>query len=222
MRNRFTLTTSTQLNIRMLLQQTGRFLLLSSILFVFGNHQMSQLLPDDPPETYYFSAKVDNFYENPQNWSPAYPGTVIAPGQKVVIQELAYVTGYDIVVEGELEIEMGGALFASTGSLRLEDSAQLKNGGELIFDQIVNRGEVHNLMGAKIHVKAFNSHPQGRVSNLKSAKFIVTDRLHNDGRFQNYSFCAAGELNNQAEFHQLHGAELRIDGKLVKLAMFTQ
>ena len=61
------------------------------------------------------------------------------------------------------------------------------------------------------------SSKSGSIQNLKSAQVIVIQNLTNEGHFLNYSYCAAGELFNHAEFQQVRGSELRIDGENIEL-----
>lgn len=217
MKNRSTLSNSNRLSIRVF-KVVWRTALLSALVMVLGDQQLSLLQTDNPPPTFYFSAVEDNFYENPANWSPAYPGTLIESDQRIVIQELAYITGFDLELKGELEVSLGAALFSSAGKMIVTETAMLHNYGEVIFDRISNAGKVTNYMGAKIHVKEFYTTANGVVQNLKSASFIVIEGLYNLGNFRNYSLCAAGEFVNESEYHQLQGGELRVDGKMVNLA----
>ena len=93
---------------------------------------------------YYFSPTEDNFYENPSNWIPEYPGTKIQPGSKIVIQGLAYVTHYDLEILGEVHVPMDGMLFSSEGNLRVLKGGKILNEGELVLNAIDNEGELHN------------------------------------------------------------------------------
>ena len=217
MKQKFTQTTSTRLSV-LTLHWIWRAALFSVMLGVMVNHQLTQMNGEEPPKVFYFSAVQDNFYENPANWAPSYPGTMIDMDQKIVLQDMAYVTGYDLQIKGELEIVMGATLFASAGKLEILPEGQLSNHGELIMDQVENQGQVSNYMGAKIHVKRFVSSEDASVDNLKSASFIVIEKLTNQGNFSNYSLCTTGEFINSSDFQQRTGGELRVDGKMVPMA----
>ncbi|MEM6344985.1 MAG: hypothetical protein AAF927_13930 [Bacteroidota bacterium] len=216
MKNRFTLqnTTSQRLqNLRLF----ARGILLSAFVGVLGYEQIEQMRHHEATQHFFFSAKEDNFYENPANWEPEYPGTVIEADARIVIQDLAYLTGYNLKVNGLLEVAMGASLYSDQNDIVLFHEGKLDNHGEIIVNNIRNGGLVFNQMGAKIHVKSFALEQSGSVQNLRSANFIVIDSLVNQGHFLNYSYCAAGELYNHSQFQQTKGSELHIDGKSVEL-----
>ena len=130
---------------------------------------------------------------------------------------MAYLTGYNVKVNGLLEVAMGASLYSDQNDIILQKDGKLDNQGEIIVNQIRNEGLIFNQMGAKIHVKSFALKQGGSVQNLRSANFIVIDSLVNRGHFLNYSYCATGELYNHAQFQQIRGSELHIDGKNIEL-----
>ncbi|MFK7922648.1 MAG: hypothetical protein AB8H47_11865 [Bacteroidia bacterium] len=216
MNNRFTLQTATRQRLQNL-RLIARGLLLSAVIGVLGYEQIEQMRHDEATQHYFFSAIEDNFYENPANWHPEYPGTVVEANTRIVIQDMAYLTGFDLEVKGLLEIDMGASLYSDQNDLHFSENGKLDNQGEIIVNNIHNNGLIFNQTGAKIHVKSFVSKQGGSVQNLRSAEFIVIDSLTNQGYFLNYSYCAAGELFNHSQFQQIKGSELHIDGKSIEL-----
>lgn len=216
MKNRFTLKTSTRQRLQNL-RLIARGMLLSAIVGVLGYEQIEQMRHNEATQHYFFTATEDNFYENPANWEPEYPGTLIESDTRIVIQDMAYLTGFDLEVKGLLEVVMGASLYSDQNDIFLSQEGKLDNHGEIIVDKIHNNGLIFNQMGAKVHVKSLSLNQSGSVQNLRSANFIVIDSLVNQGHFLNYSYCAAGELYNHAQFHQIRGSELHIDGKNIEL-----
>lgn len=216
MKNRFTLSTSTRQRIQTL-RVMAKGLLLSAVVGILGYEQIEQMRHDEATQVYFFTAFEDNFYENPANWHPEYPGTTIETDTRIVIQDMAYITGFDLHIKGLLEIDMGASLYSDQNNLLFAKEGKLDNNGEIIANSVINNGLIFNQMGAKIHVKSFTSTQNGNVQNLRSGQFIVIDSLTNQGNFLNYSYCATGELYNHAQFQQIKGSELHIDGKNIEL-----
>lgn len=216
MKNRYNVKATTRQRLKTL-RQIGKSLLLSVIVGVMGYEQIEQMRHDEAVRTYYFTAKEDNFYENPANWEPSYPGTNIEVDTRIVVQETMYITGFDLKLNGLLDIQMGATVMASNNDLLLSSTGKIDNQGEMIVQNILNEGLIFNQLGAVINAKNLVSRKSGSVHNLKNAQVIVIQNLTNEGHFLNYSYCAAGELFNHAEFQQVRGSELRIDGENVEL-----
>ncbi|MEM7654567.1 MAG: hypothetical protein AAF399_00450 [Bacteroidota bacterium] len=171
-------------------------------------------------EEFYFSPTEDNFFENPANWMPAYPGTHIPPQSRLIVQGVAYLTDYDLTVSGQLQIAMDGQLFSSKGSLILEERAQLANEGELILHRIENRGQLFNRAAASLNVHHYDAMPGAITRNFKGASFVVNQQLRNQGLFDNYGQCSVRlRFENEATFNQLNGSELMIQGEQIQACL---
>ncbi|MEL6588559.1 MAG: hypothetical protein AAFP02_18945 [Bacteroidota bacterium] len=216
MKNRYNLQATTRQRLKTL-RQIGKSLLLSAIVGIMGYEQIEQMRHDEAVRTYYFTAKEDNFYENPANWEPSYPGNKVEVDTRIVVQEVMYITGFDLELDGLLDVQMGATVMASHSDIILSSTGKIDNQGEIIVQNILNEGLIFNQLGAVINTRNLVSSESGSVQNLKSAQVIVIQNLTNEGHFLNYSYCAAGELFNHAEFQQVRGSELRIDGENIEL-----
>ena len=167
---------------------------------------------------YYFQAKVDHLYENPYNWSPAYPGTEIATGDRVFILEDVLFTDFQLEVSGELMIQLGVRAFSRQG-VQVRTSGRVHNEGEIVVNHIDNYGTFVNRLNAQVHVRDFATHKDGYTHNAAHAHIKARGRLLNLGRFDNYGICETGEFfENRSEFNQLPKSELANRGEYVLVA----
>ncbi|MEM7368882.1 MAG: hypothetical protein AAF587_09775 [Bacteroidota bacterium] len=177
--------------------------------------------PHSPPngiKEYYFSPLEDNFYENPSNWLPDYPGTKIESGTKIIIQGLAYITHYQLEVLGEIQVSMDGMLFSSDGGILVSSQGKVSNEGELVLKTIDNRGELNNQMSATINVHELTVHTDALTNNLQGATMTINKRLLNQGSFNNYGHCNVQmDFDNQADFNQIRGGALLVNGMEVEM-----
>lgn len=187
---------------------------------IFGLVQWN-LAPNSPQngvKEFYFSPVEDNFYENPSNWLPDYPGTSIPAETKIIIQGLAYITHFDLEINGEVQVAMDGMLFSSDGGVIVNSNGKLFNEGELVLKRIDNMGELNNQMSASINVHEMTIHANASINNLQGASMTVNKRLLNQGSFTNYGHCNVQmDFDNQAEFNQIRGGALLVNGTEVEM-----
>lgn len=167
-------------------------------------------------EDFFFLASEDYLYENPANWHPAYPGTEIQEGDKVVVMSDVFFTGYDIKVEGEFKVMLGARVSSSKGSLRISENGQIDNEGEILVNQVENFGKVVNRISATLNVHDYIAHPGAHTHNSLKATFKTLGSLINNGKFDNYSICAAGQtFENTSVFNQIRDSRLNIEGEML-------
>ncbi|MEM7371489.1 MAG: hypothetical protein AAF587_22945 [Bacteroidota bacterium] len=160
-------------------------------------------------------AQEDHYYENPANWYPSYPGVKIAKDDRVVLMTDANANGYDIVVEGVLEIQLGAILSSSDGNLIIKAGGLLDNDGSVFVKELTNYGQVYNRQSAEINIHEYIAHTGAQTHNSYSATFTTIKTLVNEGRFDNYGHCKIEQtLTNVAVFNQINRSELEVAGDL--------
>ena len=170
---------------------------------------------DSFEKEFYFSPVENNFFENPANWLPEYPGTTPDSQSRLIIQGLAYLTDYDLKIKGELVISMDGQIFSSKGGIHIAEGASLVNEGELILHHLINEGKLVNQLASELQLVNFQSSPNSVTQNLRGAHFAVRERLLNQGIFDNYGQCdVQTDFFNEAIFNHLQGGELLVQGKI--------
>lgn len=187
-------------------------------LFIVGTVLLSGvalfLFIKSPPEErvyeeFTFAPQDDNLYENPDNWSPSYPGTHIQEGQLISIQGMAYATYYDIVIDGKAIIGREATLYSFSGNLTMGRTGELVNFGELMVNRLINHGRVINHMAGSVDVLTFEASDSGVTDNLNGADFKIATTFTNSGVFNNYSVCVVKEkFINHSVFNQLRGGKL--------------
>ncbi|RMG20405.1 MAG: hypothetical protein D6730_19950 [Bacteroidetes bacterium] len=172
-------------------------------LLVFWFHASST------EQVYFFSAREDNLYENPANWSPAYPGTHIREEEKIVLRGMVYITDYKLNIAGSMDLGLGSTLYALAGDVQIGATGQLTNRGELMVNRLINEGKINNSASGKIDVMEYTALPGAYTHNGPEAAFITAGNLHNQGVFNNYNLCKVrGKLINEAVFNMLPGSRL--------------
>ena len=194
-------------------------LLLAALIVGLFNFQ------DDKPDPtalkeFYFSPNEDNFYHNPANWSPSYPGTVIGEDSKIILQGVVQMPDFDLEIAGTMQVIMDATVFSSRGDIIIKSVGTLQNEGEIMVNSIENWGTVTNNVSASINVHHYTAHPESKTHNLKSAAFVASQRVSNEGKFDNYSYCSVGEEfnnKNDAVFNQMGNGRLIIKGKWLNM-----
>ena len=167
---------------------------------------------------YYFQATEDHLYENPHNWSPAYPGTTIENTDRVFVLEDVFFTDYQLEVSGELVIQLGVKAFSLQG-VQVSAIGRVVNEGEIVVDHIHNRGMFINRLNALVHVRDFVTYSNGYTQNLAHSEVKAQGRLLNLGRFDNYGKCETGKFfENRSEFNLLSKSQLANKGEYVLVA----
>lgn len=213
---RLHVSTKHSVSLRSVIVSISGALVLAASIFGLIKWDLGPENPDLGLTEYYFSPIEDNFYENPTNWMPEYPGTKIEAGEKVVIQGLAYITHYNLEILGEMQVSMDGMLFSSDGNVLIGQGGKIFNEGELVLNQIDNAGELNNQMSASINVHELITQIDAVTTNRQSASIVVNKRLLNKGSFDNYGQCSVQlDFDNQAEFNQIRGGELLVKGNEV-------
>ncbi|MEO0469530.1 MAG: hypothetical protein AAF206_07920, partial [Bacteroidota bacterium] len=159
----------------------------------------------------------DHFFENPANWSPAYPGNQIAPGDTIVLHELTYVSGFPISISGNLTILPKAQLFSADGAINIHPGGSLDNFGELFVPSVDNAGKLDNHLAALTDIHSYHAQPTAITTNLKNGSFKVNRTMLNQGQFYNFGQCIVGqEMVNDARFYQDPHSELFINGQSIQ------
>ena len=162
---------------------------------------------------YFFLGTQDVFYENPDNWYPEYPGSKIGFGNKVVVQSDMYFQGFNLIVEGELEIELGVVINSPANSIFIKQLGEVNNYGNLVIYSVINYGKFTNNVSSHLDLKTYVAKPSGVTNNFMSASFTVNRDIINDGIFNNYSYCEVGQnFKNSRVFNQINASELLVSG----------
>jgi len=165
---------------------------------------------------YYFLASEDYFYENPANWYPSYPGTEVAADDQVVIMSDVYFTGYDLKVAGKLKVMLGAKMSSAEGNVIIAEGGSMDNEGEILVNQVENRGIFINRISAVFHVNDYFARSGAVTNNSLKAQFTTIGNLINEGRFDNYSQCTAGKnFENHSVFNQIRNSQLEISGEIL-------
>ncbi|MDX2283701.1 MAG: hypothetical protein NW241_06040 [Bacteroidia bacterium] len=165
---------------------------------------------------YVFSATEDAFYENPANWSPAYPGDTLRAGDRAVLLSHGAFGGRRLVIQGVLEIASGVTFHMPGGMLQIEAGALLDNHGTLLADQVSNAGRLFNRMASAASLKSYEARSGAYTLNSRGASFQSAASLINGGRFDNYGSClAALDFDNRSEFNGIRFSRLEISRDLV-------
>ena len=165
---------------------------------------------------FFFLATEDNHFENPANWYPAYPGAKITSDDKITVMADANFSGYNIHVEGILEIMLNATVHSPNGSIIIKENGLLDNNGKLLVDRVSNYGKLYNRLSAVVHIHTYEAFSGAHTYNGYSATFRTISHLVNQGRFDNYSDCITGsDLKNTSIFNQIRHSQLQVTGALV-------
>jgi len=174
--------------------------------------------PFSEPEgtEYIFSSVEDNLYENPANWEPEYPGTKIKKDDKIVVQDDAFFMGYDIEIDGTLEIAISAKLHSTGNNLVIRPSGKVLNEGILSVNTVENHGVLDNSLSATANLHHYRAYEYALTSNRMSADFVITESLVNEGTFNNYSSCTVGKkFVNTSSFNPMSQSVLTVKGTVL-------
>lgn len=164
---------------------------------------------------FYFSGNEDADYTNPANWYPTYPGATIGANDKVFIQADANIVGFDLMVEGLLDISMGAKISAVNNNLVLKNNAKVMNNGEIVVSNIKNEGIFENCAGARVACKQFNNTISGTMNSGIASKSYINELFLNEGIYNLSSECVVkGDFVNKKSVTLSHQATLNVKGEL--------
>ncbi|MEL6652802.1 MAG: hypothetical protein AAFQ87_18525 [Bacteroidota bacterium] len=164
---------------------------------------------------YTFTAAEDHLFENPANWYPAFPGTVVKPFDHWVIEAVMYVSVEKIRVEGNLQIGMQGALVGTDFHQTVEVplGGIIDNGGKAIFKRIELDGNLFNRRSCRFSIDYLWARETALTQNY--GHLAIGERFQNEGRFDNYLECEVlGDFRNLAVFNQIRQARLEVSGDI--------
>ena len=159
---------------------------------------------------YYFSTKEDNAYNNPINWTPGYPGSVIQKGDVVVFQSDAVLDGINIEVNGTIVIELGVSIFSGSNGITITKTGKMTNNGEMNMIFLDNAGYFENQSLSFLNINTCTNRKTATLNNLFSGKISGIDFV-NEGEFHNYGKCFATNLSNKAQIFQYSHAHLEVN-----------
>lgn len=166
-------------------------------------------------KTYFFLGNEDNLYENPANWSPTYPGTKILAGDKLYIQADANFDGFNLEIEGLLDIEYGAGLYSSDNGIVIHKTGSVLNNGEINIRFIENFGTYENAYNTMI--KKYYGYKYSIMNNSISALFSIKENCINQGILHNYNnVTILGNLNNFSEIYLHNQANLTVSGSFIE------
>lgn len=166
-------------------------------------------------KTYFFLGNEDNLYENPSNWSPSYPGTKVLAGDKLYIQADVNFEGFNLEVEGLLDVEYGAGLYSPDNGIIIRKTGNLLNNGDINIRFIENFGTYENVYSTTI--KKYYGCKYSEMNNSISALFSVKEKVTNEGIIHNYNNMAIlGNLENFSEIYLHNQANLTVSGNLVE------
>lgn len=190
--------------------KTSTFLRTASFAFLIALLPLANFAKD-----YHFLGSEDRMYVNPNNWYPAYPGTQIQEGDRVVIEGNVVYEGFMIDLAGTLEVSLGSAVTSADGEMLIRPTGKLSNFGEVKIRGIRNFGRFINNVSSSTHLNFFSAQRAAISTNMASASMITTGDLVNAGTFNNYGTCAVGHdlFNlNASIFNQMQHAKLQVRG----------
>lgn len=163
---------------------------------------------------FYFLGTEDTDFNNPDNWSPAYPGVEIQPGDVVFVQSNLRFKGFDVVVRGKLDISLGSSMTSPDNGIKIEQEGKLINNGEIKVNKIENAGKCFNSANAFLTTMSCKNEVGGEMSNMLGATFLA-DELLNEAELNNYSLFQINEkLTNKSKVNIFRSAKLIVKGTL--------
>lgn len=188
----------------------------STILHIASFALLVALLPlANFAKDYHFLGSEDRMYVNPNNWYPAYPGTQIENGDRVIIEENVVYEGFMIDLAGTLEVSLGATITSADGEMLIRPTGKLSNFGEIKVRGVRNFGRFINNVSSSTHLNFFSAQRAAITTNMASASLITTGDLVNAGTFNNYGACSVGHdlFNlNASIFNQMQHANLKVRG----------
>lgn len=163
-------------------------------------------------QTYTFTGAEDDRYENPANWTPAFPGTEIEAGTEVFIEGYAIATE-TLTINGTLHLAVGAALETRENAVIISNSGKLINDGDVFAASLLNSGTVNNNFAAILELDEYVSEAGSTTNNLMAAEILVSGDMINGGIFNNYStIVVENGFENTAAFNQMRSADLQVNG----------
>ncbi|MEM6261691.1 MAG: hypothetical protein AAGI38_04215 [Bacteroidota bacterium] len=167
---------------------------------------------------YFFLGTEDQSYENEENWYPEFPGKKIRLGDRVIIQADMNFERTNLLVEGELNVELGAMLHSGSGSVIIKPFGALSNHGSISVYGVINYGKFENNVAAMVVIERYLAHESATTNNLMSARFITAHHIINKGVFNNYSYCeVGGNFKNTSVFNQINNSELDVSGIMIEM-----
>ena len=164
---------------------------------------------------YYFTANADNSFENPANWSPAYPGNTIKAEDKVFVQADMIINGFNLVVEGLLDVSLG--VNVSSDENTIINHGAIINNGEIHAANLINNAKLDN--SSIIWVKNIANKRMANLNNSMMGTITVTKQATNEGTFINSGVCVFyNNFANEAVVNQLHNAKMEVKGNYTSSA----
>lgn len=194
----------------------GASLLVLALIAIIQSRQSGALY--DSQAVFYFSPDYDNQFDNPKNWTPAFPGLTVGKDSSVVVQGLAHMETHDLRILGTMRIALGANLYAPEARITLDGKGHLYNAGELIVQELDNHGTFVNEIRATAHAQRYEAFGDALTENKKKGSITVTEFLSNKGRFLNEGITQVRQdFDNQATFEQINGGQLLVQGKVVSV-----
>ncbi len=190
--------------------KTSTLLHIASLTFLIALMPLANFAKD-----YHFLGSEDRMYVNPKNWYPAYPGTQIEEGDRIIIEGSMVYDGFMIDLAGSMEIALGANVTSADGEVLIRPTGKLSNFGELKVRGIRNFGRFINNVSSSTHLNFFSAQRAAITTNMASASLITTGDLVNAGTFNNYGTCSVGHdlFNlNASTFNQMQHAKLGVRG----------
>jgi hypothetical protein len=162
---------------------------------------------------FYFHGTENNEYVNPANWSPSYPGTKIRQNDTVIVQSDVTFSGFNLEIEGEMEIVMGASFSAKYDGIIIREGGKLMNEGEMRTKFIDNDGIVDNSVAAAWISDSCINHKYGLINSLLASEMSIKRGMINEGKWNFSGKCVVmGEFVNEGEIALAHSANLEIKG----------
>jgi len=164
---------------------------------------------------YYFTANADNSFENPANWTPAYPGNTIKTEDKVFVQADMIINGFNVVVNGLLDVALG--VNVSSEENTIINNGSIINNGEIHVASLINNAKLDN--SSIIWVQNIANKRMASVNNNMMGTITVTKLATNEGTFMNAGVCFFyNNFANEAVVNQLHNAKMEVKGNYTSSA----
>lgn len=158
---------------------------------------------------YYFTANADNSFENPANWTPAYPGNTIKSEDKVFVQADMIIEGFNLTVNGLLDIALG--VNVSSQENTIINNGSIINNGEVRVANVINNAKLDN--SSIMWVQNIANKRMANFNNNMMGTITVTKQATNEGTFINAGVCVFhNNFANEAVVNQLHNAKMEVKG----------
>jgi hypothetical protein len=158
---------------------------------------------------YYFTANADNSFENPANWTPAYPGNTIKTEDKVFVQADMIFNGFNLIVNGLLDVSLG--VNVSSEENNLINNGSVINNGEIRVASVINNAKLDN--SSIIWIQNIANKRMATVNNNMMGTITITKQATNEGTFTNAGVCVFyNNFANESLVNQLHNAKMEVKG----------